>query len=295
MNMAVDPVIALESLGYTEREAAFLYLVAVHSGYFLRRQFNYFIDRQKGYLAHHFIEKARVCGHIEIIDYGQGRFVYHLFSKPIYGLIGNSESQNRRRKGDSQIRTRLMALDYVLENRGDHYFETEIAKLDFFVRVRGISPNVFTDKHERLHPFLGTHPVSVMDLSHAATSIVRFPFMDEGLISIRKFSRFLTELVPLFNAIGAFEVIYAATSDCNFAAAEAMFRRVFSSHMAGSRQILGDFRAQSQVAQGKNRLSLHGKFTRLLLQSSYPNLLRNEPRGSVAWSGPGSQKRRATA
>ena len=46
--MTVDPIIALESLGYTEREAAFLYLVAIHSGYFLRRQFNYFIDRRLG-------------------------------------------------------------------------------------------------------------------------------------------------------------------------------------------------------------------------------------------------------
>ena len=45
--MTVDPISALESLGYTEREAAFLYLVAAHSGYFLRRQFDYFIDRQQ--------------------------------------------------------------------------------------------------------------------------------------------------------------------------------------------------------------------------------------------------------
>jgi hypothetical protein len=36
----------LESVGYTEREAAFLYLVAVHSGYFLRRQYSHFIQRE---------------------------------------------------------------------------------------------------------------------------------------------------------------------------------------------------------------------------------------------------------
>ena len=33
MTLTVDPIVALESLGYTERESAFLYLVAVHSGY----------------------------------------------------------------------------------------------------------------------------------------------------------------------------------------------------------------------------------------------------------------------
>ena len=36
--MDYDPISILQNVGYTEREAAFLYLVARHSGYFLRRQ-----------------------------------------------------------------------------------------------------------------------------------------------------------------------------------------------------------------------------------------------------------------
>jgi hypothetical protein len=71
--MTVDPIIALQSIGYTEREAAFLYLVAVHSGCFLRRQFDYFIDRNKGAIAQRFLEKARLAGNIEVIDYGEAR------------------------------------------------------------------------------------------------------------------------------------------------------------------------------------------------------------------------------
>ncbi len=43
--MAADPIPALETLGYTDREAAFLYLAAAHSDYFLRRQFDYFTNR----------------------------------------------------------------------------------------------------------------------------------------------------------------------------------------------------------------------------------------------------------
>ena len=93
--MNVDPILALESLGYTEREAAFLYLVAVHSGHFLRRQFDYFTDRNKGALVMRFLEKARVAGHIEFLDYQQGWHVYHLFSRVIYRLLGDAESQHR--------------------------------------------------------------------------------------------------------------------------------------------------------------------------------------------------------
>jgi hypothetical protein len=39
MTPAYDPIPELQKLGYTEREAAFLYLVGIHSGYFLRRQY----------------------------------------------------------------------------------------------------------------------------------------------------------------------------------------------------------------------------------------------------------------
>jgi hypothetical protein len=293
--MTIDPVVALESLGYTEREASFLYLVAIYSGYFLRRQFNYFIDRQKGYLSHRFVEKARVAGHIEIIDYGQKRFVYHLFAKPLYRLLGNSESQNRRRKGDSQVRARLMALDYVLENSDEHYLETEKAKLDFFTKTRGVNPDFLSDGYGRMHPFVSGFPVSVVDQSRPATSVVRFPFMDEGLLSTKKFSRFLSEMLPLLFAIGNFEVIYAATSATNFVAAEEVFWRTFARPVAEPQQVFADFRPTSAQPRVENRSSLRSTFTTLLFQYSYPSLLRNEPRGSVQGSEDGSEKQEEIA
>jgi hypothetical protein len=37
MSDAYDPIPELRRFGYTEREAAFLYLVGIHSGHFLRR------------------------------------------------------------------------------------------------------------------------------------------------------------------------------------------------------------------------------------------------------------------
>ena len=43
-----DPIPDLRKFGYTEREAAFLYLVGIHSGYFLRRQYLTFTEREDG-------------------------------------------------------------------------------------------------------------------------------------------------------------------------------------------------------------------------------------------------------
>lgn len=81
------------------------------------------------------------AGHIEIVDYGQGKFVYHLIAKSVYRLFGNAESQNRHRKGDHEIRARLMALDYILENGGEHFVETIEEKLTSFYMF-AVSPPV---------------------------------------------------------------------------------------------------------------------------------------------------------
>jgi len=282
--MTIDPIMALESFGYTEREAAFLYLVAIHSGYFLRRQFNYSIDRRLGSLAHHFIEKARVAGHVEVIDYGQGRFVYHLYSKPIYRLLGNAESQNRRRKGDAMIRARLMALDYVLENNDEHYLETEQEKLNYFCKVRGIASEFFMGEQRRLHDFIGMFPISLADREHPASSLVRLAFMDEGLLSLRKFSRFLTDVVPLLYALERFEVIYAATSERNFSSARELFRRHFAPTPISHHQTLGDFRRDSVPTRVANHSATDATFTTVLFEYTYPKLLRNEPQESARQS-----------
>jgi hypothetical protein len=285
--MTVDPIAALQSIGYTEREASFLYLVAVHSGYFLRRQFDYFIDRNKGAIAQNFLEKARAAGHVEVIDYGEAHHVYHLFSKPIYRLLGDAESQKRRRKGDGLIRARLIALDYVLQHDGDHYLESDREKTHFFANVREVSPQLFSDASGRLFPALSAFPISVADRTRPNTSLVRFLFADEALLSASKFSRFLTIAERLLRALATFELVYASNSAHNFADAEVAFRDRFTV-AASTRQTFlsadwgGDSRAQDALQS-----PLHARFTTLLLQSSYPRIRRNESRslGTVRPSG----------
>jgi hypothetical protein len=275
--MTADPIVALRSLGYTEREAAFLYLVAVHSGYFVRRQFDYFTDRNKGSIVMHFLEKARAAGHVEFLDYKQGWHVYHLCSRSIYRFLGDPESQLRRRKGDAQVRARLMALDYVLENDGDHYLESTTDRLSFFADDRGIAPHLFTGHDGQLHPLLASFPVSLTDRNRPAQSSVRFAFIDEGLANTDRFLRFLSVADPLLRAVGNFEVVYVSASEFNFSAAKHAFWNRFSSASPRSAQLFdNDVRS---LAAG-SRATLQSRFTTLLLEYSYPRLQRSEVRGS---------------
>lgn len=282
--MTADAITALESLGYTEREAAFMYLVAVHSGYFLRRQFDYFTDRNKGALVMRFLEKARSAEHMESLDYRQGWQVYHLSSRTIYRLLGNPDSQLRRRKGDAQVRARLMALDYVLENDADHYLESDEERLRFFTEVRGVSPQLFTSDYGRLHSLLASFPVSLADRTRLAHSPVRFAFIDEGLATIEKFLRFLAVADPLLHAVGSFELVYVAGSDFNFSAARNAFWNRFSDASPRSPRLF-DEDAGSVAVQP--RAQLQARFTTLLLSYSYPRIQRSELRGSMEGSHAG--------
>ena len=274
--MPADPMLALESLGYTEREAAFLYLVAVHSGYFLRRQFDYYIDRQPGAIAQRFLEKTRSLGHVRYVDCGESRYVYQLFSKPIYRLIGNADSQNRRWKGDGMIRARLMALDYVLENEDAHFLISESAKAHFFSAVRRIPDEFFTDCNGRLLPLLATFPISVADRVQSATSTVRLLFPDEALLTEAKFRRFLTQVERLLWAIGNFEVIYAATSEYTFPLAEEEFWKHFSDVPADLQRTFADDWRDMRWPATRRPSNLNAKFSTLLLKYSYPQLRRKE-------------------
>ena len=275
--LKADPIPALQLLGYTDREAAFLYLVAAHSGYFLRRQYDYFIDRNKGSIVTNFLRKATIAGHIEVFEYKQGWRIYHLCSRSIYRLFGDPESQLRRRKGDAQVRARLMALDYVLEHEGDHYLESEADRVRFFENVRRISPRIYSEDYGRLQPLLSAFPLAIADRERPAQSLVRFAFIDEGLLSIGKFVRFLGEAESLLRAIGNFEVVYVALSEFSFHAARDAFRSRFGHAPSRSTRLFED---DLRPAAIQHRHSLQAQFTTLLFRYSYPTILRSEGRGS---------------
>jgi hypothetical protein len=58
--------------------------------------------------------------------------VYHLFSRIVYRAIGRENLRNRRAHSLEHIRTRLVALDFVLAHLQYEYLETEDDKLNYF-------------------------------------------------------------------------------------------------------------------------------------------------------------------
>jgi hypothetical protein len=222
--MPYDPICGIESRGYTEREASFLYLVAAHSGYFLRRQFDQFIDRSSGAIAQHFLTKAKRMGHIAVLDFGQQRHVYHLFQKDFYTLLDEPDSQNRRRKGDAEIKLRLMALDYVLLHLADNFLYSREAKLELFTKQLGISPKDLprSGRHTQ-RPFADRILISHDKIQ----KLSRFIFTDEGTRSLARFEKLLSDYKRLFEALTKFQLVYLSDADTNFAEAAHLFEKHF--------------------------------------------------------------------
>ena len=64
MKIPIESISALKQFGYAEREAEFLYIVAVHSGFFLQRQFMQHVDVAGRGPATYFIKKAILKKHV---------------------------------------------------------------------------------------------------------------------------------------------------------------------------------------------------------------------------------------
>ena len=87
---------ALQRAGYTEREARFLALVAVHGGYFLRRQFEAYAGLRRGETASRFLRRAVSQAHVRSTRYANRTEVFHLFGRRLYRAIGEEDNRSRR-------------------------------------------------------------------------------------------------------------------------------------------------------------------------------------------------------
>src|SRR5436853_622460 len=108
MNFPESSLANLSSLGYTEDEARFLYVVATHSGYFSMRQFLQFTGTKSGDKSMTFSQKLFAKGHATARSFLRNSLVYHLFSRIVYRAIGRENLRNRRAHSLEHIRTRLV-------------------------------------------------------------------------------------------------------------------------------------------------------------------------------------------
>jgi len=220
--------------GYTEEEAQFLYLVATHSGYFTCQQFLQFLKTKPGKRSVAFARKVVEKKHASAKEYLRNGRVFHLFSRNVYEAIGRENVRFRRVHSTEYIRTRLIAFDFVLRNRGFTYLESEEQKVAFFCNQLGLDKKIlphkrysgaikgnYTDRY-----FVDKFPMfynPAASLPHVPT----FSFVDPGFESMDSFKTHLDAYLTLFAKLPELRFYYIATRDTNFERAKKLFMGTF--------------------------------------------------------------------
>ena len=130
---------ALEPLGFTPRQARFLTLVALHSGYCVRRQYETFAGVRYGKNVRDFldglVDRRLADRFVSRADRGH---IYHLNSRTLYRLLDQENSRHRRTASAAFAARKLMLLDYVLAHPGVEWLATEAEKLALFSDRLGV-------------------------------------------------------------------------------------------------------------------------------------------------------------
>jgi len=232
MKMPAEQIERIKGLGYTESEAQFLYIVAVHSGYFTLRQFCTFTHSARGKRSFLFARKLLQSEHALMCDYPGVGPVFHLFSRTVYGQMEKDNLRNRRRHSFQFIRTRLVLLDFILANQNLAYFETEQDKVSFFCETMGISKDCLPAKvyegrqgsPPTVRHFVDKFPLFLAPPVSGAPPVVTFSYVDSGFQTPSGFLTHLAAYHGLFRQLATFRFLYIASKDAYFQMAEQAFR-----------------------------------------------------------------------
>jgi hypothetical protein len=236
MNIRERDLAAIQELGYTPDEARFLYIVATHSGYFQPRQYVASNGFAWGKRAQRFTDKLESRGHVTWREYQDMGGVYHLFSKTLYRRIDKTDFRNRRRHSTEYIRTRLLLLDFILENPQHEYFESETDKLAYFCGERGVPKEALPVKRYEpasgapptLRYFVDKFPIFLDRSDGLPSPVVSLSYVDPGQASLAAFAHHLQNYAQLFSRLGDFAFVYIADSSVNFEQAQHCFESLVS-------------------------------------------------------------------
>jgi hypothetical protein len=250
---------ALQCRGYTGRHAAFLALVLVHSGYFLRRQHAAFLGVVDGSRTTDFV-RALVTRHLARRQVYAGQTHVYQAASPLYDAIGEPNSRLQRAAEPAVITQRLMTLDVLIAHRQMPCLGTEREKVDFFTDVlhvprQDLPGRMYQSDRPGVGPtvryFVDRVPILV---GADTTTFVYVP----GWAPLGAFAAFLNAYTPLLQHVPRSQVLFCTADVAVLDRAQRMCARRFpprdSGPVADGRQeVLAHFRARQRFERRQFR------------------------------------------
>jgi len=229
MKIEERDIAPIKALGYDEDEARFLDLVAVHSGYFVLRQFIDWTGQsgKRPSLGRKVESRGHGCWRI----YPGTDRVYHLFSETLYHRIGRTRAQPYRHHSLQSVKARLILLDFVIANRQHDYLETEQQKVDYFCQRLALPKESLPVKRyagrtghgPTWRYFADKYPLFLDSSDFAVT----FSFVDPGYGTLKAFTTHLDAYRELLYQLSTWRFFYISTSKANLVKAQAYFSKRF--------------------------------------------------------------------
>ena len=152
----------------------------------------------------------------------------------MYQAIDRENLRTRKKHALDYVKTRLVALDFVIGHQQEEYLETEAEKVAFFEKELNANRETLPVKQYRARKsaevtpryFVDRFPMFVNRL--CSPPMVTFTYVDKGSVTLDGFGTHLRAYLGLFQAIRRFEFIYVAPTTRLFKAAESEFYRVLS-------------------------------------------------------------------
>jgi hypothetical protein len=228
---------ALKAFGYSHVEACFLRLVALHSGVFLPRQFNQYAGATKGKRVDNFLDQLRKNNHCRAYKLARNANIFHVTSKAVYRAIGHENLRHRRSHKIDYVKTKLLSLDYILENPAPRYLPTEEEKIHFFTKVLNVPMTELPAKAyktpksttETLKYFIDKYPLFLPKESFSP-AVVHFTYVDPGpYVSCVDFLNHLRFYARLFSHLPEARMVYIHQTAAKVKLAEDQFLSFFRS------------------------------------------------------------------
>ena len=222
-----DRVRAVQTFGCSPRQARFLTLVALHGGYYVRRQYLTATGTRNGKNAQRFLDDL-VTHHVAArCRYRADRgYVYRLQHRRLYRAVGLDQNRNRRPAAPALIARKLMLLDVVLSEPTAEWVATEAEKVALFTERFGVSLDDLpratilaegADPHTARR-FKDRLPIALV----GDPRVVHFVYLAvEG--SIASFDRFLHTHARLLSALPTWTILLAHPRHVSAAALEEAF------------------------------------------------------------------------
>jgi hypothetical protein len=231
MNFPHTQIANLKTLGYTEREARFLYIVAIHSGYFTQTQLCPFIGSKSGRTTRSFTSRLLSRNHVRERKYQNNASIYHLMHRRIYQAIGQENLRNRRSHTFDFMKIRLAILDFVLSHLEYHFFEGEAEKVQYFEQNLQIRPQEMPGRTYRgsnnvpdtVRYFVDKFPM-FLNSTVAGGPIVTFTFIDPGYGNLDAFRTHLDAYAGILQRIPRLAFVFASPTLKLFDSAHQLFQ-----------------------------------------------------------------------